>query len=288
MEGTTLCTAKEDGNAFAVDEEVYEALTAEILRRGIDVLLIDPFVSSHEVEENANTKIDKIAKAWGRVAKAAGCCVVLVHHTSKAGSSEVTAMSSRGAVALINAARSTLVINRMDSAMAQQLGIADDERRRCISVADDKHNRAPAEKADWYRLESIELGNGADDHPGDNIAVVVPWTLPDAFDGIKESDLYAVQWLVSRGSYRANAQAHEWVGHAVAQALGLDVKRDKARINLIIQTWIANGVLVVELRKDPKRSEMTKFVAGGDWATPARLPLHLDEGGGEGWEGGEA
>ena len=49
-------------------------------------------------------------------------------------------------------------------------------------------------------LESIDLGNGADDHPGDNIAVVVPWTLPDAFDGIKESDLYAVQWLVSRGS----------------------------------------------------------------------------------------
>ncbi len=288
MEGATLCTAKEDGNAIALNEEVYEALTAEILRRNIDVLLIDPFVSSHEVEENANTKIDKIAKAWGRVAKAAGCCVVLVHHTSKAGSGEVTAMSSRGAVALINAARSTLVINRMDAEMARELGIPDDQRRRCISVADDKHNRAPAEKADWYRLESIDLGNGADDHPGDNIAVVVPWTLPDAFDGIKESDLYAVQWLVSRGSYRANAQAHEWVGHAVAKALGLEVERDKARINRLIKTWIANGVLLVELRKEPKTSKSRQYIAVGEWATPSRLPLHLEQGGGDGWQGGDA
>lgn len=288
MEGATLCTAKESGNVIALNEEVFEALTAEIQRRKIDVLLIDPFVSSHEVEENANTKIDKIAKAWGRVAKAAGCCIVLVHHTSKAGAGEVTAMSSRGAVALINAARSTLVINRMDAETARELGIPDDQRRRCISVADDKHNRAPAEKADWYRLESVALGNGADDHPGDNIAVVVPWALPDPFDGIKESDLYAVQWLVNRGSYRADAQAHEWVGHAVAKALGLEVERDKARIKRLIKTWIANKVLLVELRKEPKTSKLRQYIAVGEWAAPSRLPHHLDQGGEDGWEGGDA
>lgn len=288
MEGATLCTAKESGNAIALNEEVFEALTAEIRRRKIDVLLIDPFVSSHEVEENANTKIDKIAKAWGRVAKAAGCCIVLVHHTSKAGAGEVTAMSSRGAVALINAARSTLVINRMTDAKARELGIPDSERRRYISLSDDKHNRAPAEKADWYRLESIDLGNGAENQPGDNIAVVVPWTLPDAFDGIRESDLYAVQVLVSQGNYRANQQAHDWVGHAVAQVLGLSVERDKARINRLVNTWIANGVLVVEERKDPKRSEMKKFVVVGEWATPSPLAPHLVQVGGDKWGDGEA
>lgn len=288
MEGATLCTAKESGNAIELNEEVFEALTAEIQRRKIDVLLIDPFVSSHEVEENANTKIDKIAKAWGRVAKAAGCCIVLVHHTSKAGAGEVTAMSSRGAVALINAARSTLVINRMTEAKARELGIPDSERRRYISLSDDKHNRAPAEKADWYRLESVDLGNGAENQPGDNIAVAVSWTLPDPFDGIRESDLYAVQMLVGQGSYRADQQAHDWVGHAVAQVLGLSVENAKARINRLVNTWIANGVLVVEMRKDPKRSEMKKFVAVGEWATPSPLPPHLVEVGGETWEGGEA
>jgi RecA-family ATPase len=76
-----------------------DALTAESLARQIDVLIIDPFVSSHEVEENANSQIDEIAKAWGRVARAANCAIVLVHQTSKAGAAEVTALSARGAVA---------------------------------------------------------------------------------------------------------------------------------------------------------------------------------------------
>ena len=43
---------------------------------------------------------------------------------------------------------------------AAKLGIADDERRSYINVSDDKHNRAPAEKADWFQLVGVDLGNG--------------------------------------------------------------------------------------------------------------------------------
>ena len=34
-----------------------------------DVLIIDPFVSSHEVPENDNGAMDRIVKEWGRVAQ---------------------------------------------------------------------------------------------------------------------------------------------------------------------------------------------------------------------------
>lgn len=100
MDGSPLCTATEDREGIKLLEPVYEVLTQEIQRLGIEVLIVDPFVSSHSVEENSNSKIDKIVKAWGRVAKAAGCVVILVHHTSKAGSREVNANSARGASAL--------------------------------------------------------------------------------------------------------------------------------------------------------------------------------------------
>jgi RecA-family ATPase len=63
MDGSGLCTAVEDEAGFRLFRPVYEALTAELIAREIDVLIVDPFVSSHEVEENANSKIDKIAKA---------------------------------------------------------------------------------------------------------------------------------------------------------------------------------------------------------------------------------
>lgn len=40
----------------------------------------DPFVSSHEVDENANVLIDKIVKRWKRLAHETRCAIVLVHH----------------------------------------------------------------------------------------------------------------------------------------------------------------------------------------------------------------
>lgn len=283
LDGANLCTATEDREGFRLLEPIYEAMTAELIQRKIDVLFIDPFVSSHEVEENANTKIDKIAKAWARVSKTAGCTVVLVHHTSKAGSGEVTAMSSRGAVALINAARSTLVINRMDGTKASELGMTEAEGRRCISVADDKHNRAPPEKADWYRFESVDLGNGSIDDPGDNIAVAVPWALPHASDGITDSDIHAVQMLIDQGSYRFDPQATEWVGHAVAKALFLDIDQHRPRIRALLKIWFAKGWLRKIDRKEPRKGVMKPFVENGIRVLPGGSSYHLDEVGGERW-----
>jgi hypothetical protein len=283
LDGANLCTATEGSDGFRILEPIYEALTAELIHRQIDVLFIDPFVSSHEVEENANTKIDKIAKTWARVGKTAGCTVVLVHHTSKAGSGEVTAMSARGAVALINAARSTLVINRMDGTKASELGMSEAEGRCCISVADDKHNRAPPEKADWYRFESVDLGNGSIDDPGDNIAVAVPWALPRASDGITDSDIYAAQALIDQGSYRFDPQATEWVGHAVAEATGLDIQKDKPRIKALLKIWFAKGWLRTVSRKEPTKGVLKFFVETGIRILPASASHHLDEVGGNGW-----
>ncbi len=283
MEGTGLCTAVEENGLFHLLLPVYDALTAELTRRGIDMLVVDPFVSSHEVDENANIKIDKIAKAWGRVAKKANCCILLVHHTSKAGSSDVTAMSSRGAVALINAARSTLVINRMTDQEGEGFGIAAAERRRYIKVADDKHNRAPAQAADWYELVSVNLCNGDDGVIGDSMPVIVPWALPNPFDDITVRDLLAVQQTISEGQWRQDAQSPGWAGHAVAKVLGLSVydERDKARIKRIIETWVQKGALVVVVAAGPKRQPV-KWIEVGQWVEAASP---YQGGAGQGEEG---
>jgi hypothetical protein len=201
MEGAGLCTAIQGPSGLRLLAPVYEAVQAELISRGIDVLIIDPFVSSHEVEENDNGAIDKVAKAWARVAKAASASIILVHHTSKAGAADVTALSGRGAVSLVNACRSTLVFNRMSAEVAQRLGIEEDERRRYFAVMDDKHNRAPAEKADWYRLVSVALGNGGAGH-GDEVAVAEPWSPPDPFQDVTAAHLYRVQLLIAEGDWK--------------------------------------------------------------------------------------
>ena len=271
MEGAGLCTAIEGNDGFKLLAPVYDALAEEIRRQRIDVLMIDPFVSSHKVDENHNSKIDAIAKAWARAAKDSNCAIVLVHHTSKAGAGEVTALSSRGAVSLINAARCTLTINRMATEDAERLGIDDKDRRRTICVVDDKHNRAPAEAADWYRLEGVDLENHTAVLPSDNIAVAVRWTLPDPFDDVKTGDLYAIQLAISEGEWRKDPQAAAWAGKAVADVLGWDAsdKAMKGKIKSLLHTWISNHALRIETRNDKKR-EPREWIIVGEWAQPAQ------------------
>ncbi|TZG25888.1 AAA family ATPase [Sphingomonas montanisoli] len=273
MDGTGLCTAVEDETGFRLLAPVYEAITAELIARSIDLLVIDPFVSSHEVDENANTKIDKIAKAWSRVANAANCCIVLVHHTSKAGSGEVTALSARGAKALTDACRSALVLNRMDAEVADKFGFDDQERRRYFSVQDDKHNRAPAENADWYRLESVDLCNGGENGHSDSIGVAIPWTAPDPFDGLTGNHLLRVQMAIDGGEWRENHQSPNWAGRAAAEVLGLDVesRSDKRRLLQMMKTWLSNGALVTVEREDAQRRPR-KFIEVGKWQSDNSAP----------------
>lgn len=266
MEGRGLCTAIEDQSGFKLLAPIYEAITAELIRLGIDVLVIDPFVSSHAVEENANSKIDAIAKAWGRVANAANCAIVLVHHTSKAGAADVTALSARGAKALTDACRTALVLNRMDSDEADRLGFDDRERRRYFTVQDDKHNRAPAENADWFRLESVDLGNGGLCE-GDSIGVAVPWRVPDPFEGLTLDHLYRVQQEIDGGNWRADWQSPDWAGVAVGKVLGLDSseKVSRRKILQLLRTWTDSKALLTVSGKDKKGNER-KFIEVGKWA----------------------
>jgi hypothetical protein len=265
MEGAGLCTATEDRNGVQLLEPVYDAIKEELLRRGIKVLIIDPFVSSHEVDENSNTKIDKIVKAWARVAKDADCVIVLVHHTSKAGSAEVNTNSARGASALASAARSLLTLNRMTTDDANNYGIEEDERWRYVVVSDDKHNRAPAEKGTWFRRNSVELGNGSFEHPGDSVAALQPWSPPTTqMRQLTNWDIFEIQRLVDAATCRDSDQATDWVGNTIAKVLKLDPKNavDKRWIKNFQRDLIFSKFLQVEPRKDGA-SKPRKFVVTG-------------------------
>ena len=66
---TPLCTAKVKSGEVTLLEPVYDEILAQLKVRNIDVLIVDPFVSSHAVTENDNMAIDAVVKAWARVAE---------------------------------------------------------------------------------------------------------------------------------------------------------------------------------------------------------------------------
>jgi len=143
-----------------------------------------------------------------------------------------------------------------------------ENRHAYFRVQNGKANLSPpADTAEWYRLESVDLGNGGDGQPADSVGVVTRWTWPDAFDGVTVSDLRKVQTAIAAGRWRANSQAKDWAGIAVARTLGLDAtnKAHKAKIIAMLKTWIANGIFAVVEGLDAKR-EKRSFIEVG---TPA-------------------
>jgi len=260
-----IATENRDGTVIAVP--VVEALIRTIRDNQIDVVMIDPFISSHQVPENDNNAIDAVAKTWTMIADVTDSAIDLAHHTRKTGGAEVTVEDGRGAVALLNAVRPARVLNVMTEDEAIKGGVIDG-RRRYFRVTDGKNNLAlPVDKLDWFRSESIDLGNGDPDDPhdrGDNLGVVTEWQWPDALEGVSGVEFEKVAAAIRGGDWRLHNQSKTWVGHAVAKALGLgDVRRkgiDRARVIAMISTWIYKGVLVVVERQDPASRKPKEYV----------------------------
>jgi AAA domain len=264
---TPLVIATTDRSGTMIVQPVVDALVAEIKLRGVDVLIIDPFVSSHEAPENDNGAMDRIIKAWGRVADLGNCAVELVHHSRKssAGETEITVESSRGGKALTDGCRSVRVLNRMSKEEGENAGV--DAPRVHFRTFIDKSNLAPpAEASTWFKLQSVDLGNGETGF-GDSVGVVVSWTWPDLMADVTVSDLQAVQAIISKGRYRASPQAEEWVGNAVAEALKLDLTKaaDKRKATNLLRVWLASGALKKVEEKDDKGMSRP-FVVVGVWA----------------------
>lgn len=254
-----LCTALEvQGNVTIVKPE-YEALAAEIMARGIDVLVVDPFVSSHRVSENASGAIDLVAKEWAKLADRCNCAIELVHHTRKTNGAEATTEDGRGSSSLMAAARSGRVLNKMTEEDRDKAGVKDDPATY-FAITRDKANLAPVGKRHWVRMASVDLGQG------DSVGVAESWEWPDTFDGVQTNDLLKVQQALDGKRARYSDQCDDWAGLIVAEVLGLSATSDRKRIKKMIETWIKSGALKKGSKEGPIRKPVPT-VEVGEWAT---------------------
>ena len=271
-----LVIAKKHKDSTTICSPVVNALISEIVACGVDVLSIDPFVSCHSVPENDNTGMDAVAKAWAHVADGANCSIDLVHHVRKApGGHEFDVNDARGASSLLGAVRAARVLNIMSQEEAEKAGIPQIARRGYFRISAELGKASmsrPAENADWYKFESVPLGNDTDEDPGDDVGVVTSWKWPNPFDGVTTSDLLRVQTRIAAGEWRKSPQAKSWAGHAVAEVLDLDLadKSARSKVTALLKIWIANGVLKVVERPDEWRAPK-EFIEVGEWATTVRL-----------------
>lgn len=280
-----IVLAHETRDGATIAQPVVRALTQTLMKNRIDVMQVDPFVSSHRVSENDNGAIDLVSKQWAKIANDTGCAIDLVHHVRKLNGAEITVEDSRGAVSLIATSRSARALTKMQKNEAAKLGI-ETRWQRFFRFGDGKANLAPpagdAGREGWMELISVGLGNGGGSGldaviEGDSVGVVVTRTAAEmekegtsglatllgepavsGAEGVQDQVVRAIReaGVPLRKDMRAG---DAWVGVQIARVLKLDPsdKTDRGKINALISAWIKANVLVEVTRPDAKRMPRT-------------------------------
>jgi hypothetical protein len=247
-----IVIAEEIHREVRVNEQVVQDIIRTIQDRKIDVVIIDPFVTCHRVNENDNAAIERVVKSWSHIAEATNSAVMLVHHSKKTGGDGATVEDGRGASALLAAARSARSLNTMTKEEAKNAGVEERDRRLYFRSDIGKANLArPAEAADWFKLASVDLGNYGDDfwQEGDNVGVVTAWRYPVAtMPPVSNADIRRAQQSIRDGGpwrFDQRSVREPWVGIPIARALNLDRENNLMKKNIVrlIDSWLDEGLL---------------------------------------------
>jgi hypothetical protein len=181
-EQQSICIARKNlAGGGVLHTPDYDNLKAEIVRRGIDLLIVDPFAETHDVNENSNDEIKTVAGLYRKIAIECNCAVLLVHHTRKGSNASEksneqnsNADSARGGGAQIGVVRRMFTLAKMDSTTAAKFNVPDDQRYWYVRFDDAKTNiTAPSQVAQWFKFESIALNNGKGIYTeGDKVGVL--------------------------------------------------------------------------------------------------------------------
>ena len=190
--------------AFAGD------LIKYMLDKDIGLLIIDPFVSTHNAPENDNTAMDQVMSIYRKIAAKTDAAITLIHHTRKQqdtkGSSAGNADIARGASAFKDAVRVVATLTPMTSKEAGDLKFDSVEQSRHFRLDLAKQNFSPAcVNAWWFRMESCLIDNG------EHVGVPVPVNLKPLFSNsvskVKWSDLSVAEALER---IFGNAASRDW------------------------------------------------------------------------------
>lgn len=250
----------QDGRALYPDGD---DMIVKLRDLGAALLIVDPLNHAHGFDDgNNNVSIAKVAHEMNRIAWESGAAVLVLHHLRK-GSTGV-ADDLMGATSLRATFRSCRLLAKMTPDEARALGV-EREAWRYSRLAGSKENYAPPpDRATWFRLESVSLGNVAVDptYPeGDQVQVTTTWQPPALFDGIDAATLAEVLDLIRKGPdggefFSPSRQAKHWVGEAIAIATG----KTPDQAARVLKQWTDNAVLLVEEAEHPHHRRKVKRV----------------------------
>ncbi|MAG96984.1 MAG: hypothetical protein CMM08_09905, partial [Rhodospirillaceae bacterium] len=184
--GSPLVLAEQRRDGTVEPTDAVDGLISEMRGRKVGLLVLDPFVSLHRVEENNNVAVEQVLSILRRIANETGAADLLVHHTRKgqggnAESHAGDADAGRGASALVYGTRAAFTLARMSKETAKKSHIEWDLGNRLFRLDSAKSNYAVKDaEATWFEMRSHGLPNG------DGVGVPVPFNFAEIEERLAE------------------------------------------------------------------------------------------------------
>jgi hypothetical protein len=235
-------------------------LRHKIEELGVDLVVFDPFVKLHGIEENDNSGIDAVCALLANIAVERNIAVDYLHHIRKGSAEPGDADNGRGASAAKDAGRLVFTLTPMSQDEAKLFGIENEKLRRSLVRMDPaKVNLAPpGANTDWFKLVGVPLNNASVNYPnGDTVQTVERWTPPDTFAQLSDSITNAILNRIEAGPYQDQEGRYSPAPNAKDRAAWPVVQEfcpalTEQQSKEVIKTWVKNSVLVVNPHKDPK------------------------------------
>jgi hypothetical protein len=230
------------------------------------LVVIDPFVKLHSLNENSNPEIDYVCRVLSTLAGQYHCAIDVPHHTAKLiGDGGSRSNRTRGASSFRDAARLLYTLAPMSSDEAAEMNIDEKDRLALVRLDPAKLNiTTPAADATWFKLCGVNIGNGNDTYPhGDDVQTVEPWNAPNIWKIVTPSLVHHIFDLLEAGladgrKYGIGNVGDDRQAWRLVQAEAPTLTDTQAKI--VIRKWQDTGLIGLADYTDPTKNKVMKGV----------------------------
>lgn len=154
------------GRSAAANDAAVAQLVEFLSDQNIGLVVYDPLVDVHDVDEGDNSHMNFVMKTLQAIARRANVASLALHHTTKAGQSRqeerIGNMDiSRGASGIVYKARISFTLMNASAKDCEDYGLQEAERKTWVRLDDAKMNLAlVSDEATWFRKEGNRIPSG--------------------------------------------------------------------------------------------------------------------------------
>ena len=241
-------------SGLIIPTEQLGQLQALINVQHLDIVILDPFVQLHYVEENSNEQISQALVQLRELGSAAAhpAAIHIIHHNRKpvAGNSHQAGdmASARGAGAMGGEAHFFFTLTDMAAEDAEKLNIPETDRVNFLRLDDAKRKMAPAQGARWFERHGELMPYGL---LGEEVGILIPHDTGGLDNSHIPAHTATAMLQTIDAAWTAGSPYSEYPrasGRYVVTVLMEQFKMARLPLKNLLRDWLQTGMVATETR----------------------------------------